>query len=383
MAQRHRYNFAQTHIGLQGDVLMGTTDAPAFGAGRLVFGGSHFWHLADFYISVPLTTFATQHTPWQYSEGVVTGGRYLPFGPGKGIPHPFIGLSWMTPRLQIGEGPEWQRSRLGLEAGLSLVVRKRYTIEARIQYQYRAGLDYPTSRGSTTPLLTPPWTAGVAVKKFFDFTAGNASEAGKAWREAAEQALTAHNAFSGWSVGIGLSANLVIAGFHFSDAPFLPDRPPIPLHPDVAVGYYSHPADAAVRLSYRPMVLSQSGYGYAYRLREHRLAVEGIKFLFDFHGFVPFMGVGLGATHQILRVDDRHLPQETFRRWMPSAALVFGWDIRPSRSDHLLLRTNLRLTAPTGMELESLHVRSTHLEINFIQLVIYPGRIAALSNLTP
>lgn len=381
--QRHRYNFAQTYIGLQADYLHGAENTPDFGAARILIGGSHFWYHADFYISFPLSTFALSESAWNYSEGVTTGGRYLPFGPGKRIPLPFVGLNWMTPSLRIGEGPELQRSRLGLEAGLSLVVRKRYTLEARVQYQRNATLTYPTSRESTARITPPEWTFGLTFKKYFDITAGNASPEAKAWVAATEKTFEERGALSAWSLAAGLTANVVLGGYRFEGASFLPPRPSISLAPDLAIGYYFHRADLGVRLAYRPISIGQEAYGYQWQLREHRLAAEGFKFLFDYHGFLPFVGVLLGALHQNYSAHDGDLLLDGLSGWSPAAGLVFGWDIRPTKVDWLILRTNLRLNAAAGLENADLNLRSTQLEVNFIQVVVYPQRLSNLKYVQP
>ncbi len=381
--QRHRYNFAQTYIGLQADYLHGGENAPDFGAARILIGGSHFWYHADFYISFPLTTFALSESAWNYSEGINTGGRYLPFGPGKRIPLPFVGLSWMTPSLRIGEGPDLQRSRLGLEGGLSLVVRKRHALEARVQYQRNATLTYPTSRESIVRITPPEWTFGLTFKKYFDTTAGNARPEAKAWVAAAEKTFEDRGALSAWSLAAGLTANVVLGGYRFEGASFLPPRPSISLAPDLAIGYYFHRADLGVRLAYRPIRIGQQGHGYQWQLREHRLAAEGFKMLFDYHGFVPFVGLSLGALHQNYSTNDGERQIDKVSGWSPAAGLVFGWDIRPTNVDWFILRTNLRLNAATGIKTTDLNLRSTQLEVNFIQMVVYPQRLTNLKHIQP
>ncbi len=381
--QRHRYNFAQSYIGVQTDFLSGGQTAPDFAAPRMVIGGSHFWYHADFYISFPVSTFALSESPWSYSEGVTTGGRYLLFGPGQNIPHPFIGASWMTPSLRIGEGPTVQSSRLGLEAGLSLVVRKRHSFEARVQYQHKAGLDYATSREGLTSISPPRWTFGLTFKKYFDITAGNASPEAKAWIAAAEKTFETRGALSAWSVDVGLTANVVGGGYAFAEAPFLPLRPEITLAPDLSVGYYFHRADLGLRIAYRPFHIHQEGHGYQWQLREHRLSIEGFKFLFDYHGFVPFVGLSAGAVYQDYTARDRGERFAGHAGWSPLAGLVFGWDIRPTDVDWLILRTNLRWNAAAGFQSASLNLRSSHLEVNFIQLVVYPQRVLNLKHVVP
>lgn len=382
--QRHQYNFAQSYIGLQGDYLSSTSTAPSFGAARMMIGGTHFWYHADFYISFPLTTFPLQQSAWQYSEGVTTGGRYLPFGPGEKWPMPFIGMMWLTPRTRIGDGPEVQRSRLGLDAGLSLVAKKKHTLEVRLQYQHNASMNYPSSREAMTAITPPQWTFGVAFKKYFDFTAGNARPGFKNWEEAAVETFEARGGLSGWSVGAGVSANVVLGSNPFAESiPFLPTTVPLATGPDVSIGYYHHKADAYLRGSYRTFSIGQEAYGYVWQLREHRLAAEGLKFLFDYKGFVPFVGPMLGATAQRYATSDGGETLADAAQWVGTAGIVFGWDIRPSRVEWLILRTNLRWVKTLQQENKDSPLPSSHLEVNFIQVVIYPKRLSNLKYVQP
>ena len=61
--------------------------------------------------------------------------------------------------------------------------------------------------------------------------------------------------------------------------------------------------------------------------------------------------------------------------------LVFGWDIRLSEVDFLILRTNLRYTPDLGHKIDGKSYTSRQIEFNFIQLVLYPQRIKANKNL--
>ena len=388
MAQRHQYNFAQSYLGLEGNYLSGINADGDFTAARLVIGGTHFWYRADFYISFPLHTAALSDGSMQYSEGVITGGRFLPFGPGKGLPHPFVGVAWATPRLRQGDGSELQRSRLALDAGLSVVVAGKYTLEASLRYMHRAAAMYPVGREENAMLRPPGYTFTLVAKRYFDFTAGNASPQGQAWLKAADAYYTEHGGLSTWFAGLGPSANVVLRPFAFAEAlPFLPAKPAIVTGPDVSLGYHFHRADVAIAASYRSYGIGQEGHGYRWQLGEQRIGLEVFKFLFDYNGFMPFIGLSLGTAHQRFEARDSEASGEHGTvgesAWSPAFGLVFGWDIRPSASDWFYLRTNLRLFWTGGSGVQAFDLRNRHLEVNFIQMVIYPERIAKLKHIHP
>jgi len=71
-------------------------------------------------------------------------------------------------------------------------------------------------------------------------------------------------------------------------------------------------------------------------------------------------------------VDGEEVYQAQSQQWTPG--ITFGWDIRPNQLQGFILRTNLRYT-PTDNIGEEGGVSFSQLEFNFIQLVVYPGRI--------
>jgi hypothetical protein len=376
MAQKDRYKFAQSYLGLQADALFGASDGISnSGAARLTLGGTHFWYKADFYISFPLYSFSSGSGEGNFSEGIITGARYLPLGLGKKWPTPFVGIQWITPTFSVGEGPEWQRSRLGLEAGFTLVVRKRHTIEASLHYITNAELDYPVSRTESAVLRHPNIGISVCVKRYLDFTAGNSSEAGKEYILKTTEKFKEVGALSAWSLAAGLSTNLPLKQFEFAkEYAFLPESSGLELVPEIATGYYFHKADMAVRATYRYVQAGQSAFDLNWTLKEHRMNGEVFKFLFDYNGFVPFLGLGIGAAHSSLTVTDEIARITDVKGWRPDVALVFGWDIRPTDIDWFILRTNLRYSPSLNSTIEGVNISTNHLEINFIQFVMYPKR---------
>lgn len=71
-------------------------------------------------------------------------------------------------------------------------------------------------------------------------------------------------------------------------------------------------------------------FNYTSRLQRQSLNIEGYKFLFDYHGFVPNLGAGIGRENlEFTRTEfGDDLDPITEQTWSPN--IVFGWDIRPS-----------------------------------------------------
>ena len=115
-------------------------------------------------------------------------------------------------------------------------------------------------------------------------------------------------------------------------------------------------------------------YGAAQELQRKSIGLEITKFLFDYHGFVPFAGPIL--TYESLQFDES-FDGNFFTRDVNDFAygLTFGWDIRPNRIQSWILRTNLRLYPKLELETNSQSIDFSNLEFNFIQLIIFPERM--------
>ena len=67
---------------------------------------------------------------------------------------------------------------------------------------------------------------------------------------------------------------------------------------------------------------------------------------------------------------------QTYNENKFAVGIIFGWDIRPTRAEWWILRTNLRYT-PVSMKVAGKKVNFDHLEFNVIQFTMFPGRLAA------
>lgn len=103
-------------------------------------------------------------------------------------------------------------------------------------------------------------------------------------------------------------------------------------------------------------------------------ALEGFAFLGDYHGFVPFVGPVLSLEHLRLHEDDAGTRVTEASRDLLAPGVIFGWDIRPTRAGHWLLRTNLRYFPRLRLPEPSGTTTFDQLEFNFIQFVWYHGR---------
>lgn len=370
--ERNQHNFAQTYFGVQTDFTPQAGLFSSLGTLRFNLGGFHFWKHADFYVSFPLTTIGPKSP--EYDEGVLTGGRYLPLALGQSTLTPFAGVYWSTPSLKINNGSELQKNNVGIESGFYCSIGKSITAELFGRYTFGQTVTYPLVESTETQLTMPRITLSVSIKKYLDTTAGLSTENGRNWVKKRTAELSDQNKLSGFSAGVGISANIQLSPFDFLDDDLgFPSQAPNSIFPDFGIGYYFFKPDMGVRLSYRPMKISNTAYTNSYSLNQQRILIEVFKFLFDYKGFAPFLGLGVGADYTNFTLEMDGKSSLTEKSWLPSYALVFGWDIRPSRVDTWYLRTNLRYILQGTQK--GLNLGEHYLEVNFIQFVLYPGRI--------
>lgn len=396
-----RFRFASTYVGLDvqglpaGDAWMisgsGANplafDIPARGTARLTIGGLHFWGQADFYVAVPLASWgpepdAAAPVEVRSSRGIEVGGRVfaVPLRPGRLVPFAGVALAHLEYRQEQGgvSGPEYHYFRPAFQAGLAWM-NALGSLEAGLQYVPSTEVDYPLSRTRTATIGLPSLGAWIGFKRHFDVTMPNGPQRASGQLAGAERRLAEQRPQSGFTLQVGAATAFTASASAHNAAvrPFLGERLPPAASPEFGIGYHMHPWDAAVNLSFRRYSQHQSGFGFEQEGRRTVLGVEAIKFLGDYHGFVPFVGPMLGLEtvrfNEMTAGGQATGVQETAWRF----GVVAGWDIRPTGREWWVLRTNIRYTPRAGVSTEQGRMAFDHIEVDFIQLVVYPQRLLA------
>lgn len=133
-----------------------------------------------------------------------------------------------------------------------------------------------------------------------------------------------------------------------------------------------------VGVSFRTLGDRLTGFNTEIRLRRYSFMLETYKNLFNWLGFVPFVGVTGSVENLRANVNGTEY-QET----KPALGLIFGWDIRVTKTGTSLLRTNLRWIPDLHLEIEGDKMMFDHLEFNFIQWVQFIGRKKAYEKYRP
>lgn len=381
-----RHRFAQLTLGMsarymptqsgaswqrQADGSLRSADLPAQLVPRFVIGGTHFWGHADFLVAFPLLPSG----PGGYSEGVETSFRYMPWQLRDRKLRPYLGLSHMAVQLQRDGGAKVQKHLLPLSAGLYWL-RGNHLFELGMSWNAAPGIDYYHAPQLRATSQLPPLALQLGYKWMIETTLS----AEPRWQNGRTAYLTDTlgklNRLDAWTFGIGPSA-----GFFMAKSPFLADEAAwLGQHRggtmlELMVGRYQYRHDLQMSLLYRGMRSTVEGHGSRQALRRQSLAVEAYHFFADYHGFTPFVGPVL--SYEAWSANTQLLGQAPDARRYTALrpGITFGWDIRPDQLQRWYLRTSLRYFPGMDMGMgEGSRMRLDQLEVNFIQLVLMPGR---------
>lgn len=395
LAQKNRYDFATSYFGVEGEFINEKNDfkfinnngieqiekLPSTFTPRILIGATHFWNRADFYISIPLINFALNgQDNAKINNGVLTGLRAYPIALEKNKVRPFIGIGFSGKDYRQegvnGKSQHYTNWQCFYEGGLSYQTSRKKLISLTARHLPQN--DYTVFYSNTNAVETSlsPFSISVSYKKLIDLTSGYKSENAKKYLSKLRKAYEKGKALNTFSVGLGLSALIPMKKTELASRnEFINDEVQGNLSLDIGLAYYHHNLDAAARISYRPFKQEEISYEYSYQSIKHSIAVEAFKFIGDYHGFVPFIGPYISADKYAIEEKMNGDKQIDFSATKIGYGLVFGWDIRLSDVDYLLLRTNLRYTPNLGYKIENKSYTPNQLEFNFIQLVLYPERI--------
>lgn len=370
---RHtRHRFAQLTVGIDGRALLpagpkGTTGYET----RAIIGGTHFWGHADFYIAIP-TLSSSSNT----RTGAETGMRLYPWAIKSGGLRPYAGIGIAPITYQQGAGTRLTRLRTPLYAGLTYCAG-RHQLTADAGWNYNNRILYYTSTTQSTQRALQSLMLGVGYKWMLETTLS----AEKNWLSGRTKKLTdtlaRRRRLNGFTLAAGPSSLFYTKPSAYTGSyPYLDNLKVTAVFADLGIGYYWHRPDVQLNVAYRGYADVLKAYGHTLSVSRRSLAVECYKFLADYHGFVPFAGAAI--SHEWLSVTES-LPGASATHHGPkllSPGVTFGWDIRPDRLQSFYLRTNLRyfpgldVAMPTGQA-----ISLSGLEVNFIQLVVFPGRM--------
>lgn len=396
--KQSRHRFAQMTMGFDVQSSFGgstkfvdpngniqSTVLPSTYSPRFLIGGTHFWGHADFHIAIPVyfETVKKQNQEIKSFKGVETVFKYYPYRIETNKIRPYIGLS-VAPfyheqnnnNLNYPSGPELNHTSFPLLAGMTFN-SKAHLFELGISWNYQNRKDYYISRNQKEKIETAPMFATLSYKFMFDTTIGAETNWESGRIEEVTKKLEQANKLNGLYVGLGLSSAFWLKknSYNTINRPYIA-KYNTSLMADFTLGYYIHKPDINLAFGYRSYGTSTDTYGAIQVLKRKSILFEVTKFLFDYHGFVPFVGPAVSYENLNFIESFEDVITYDIGKNKFAYAFTFGWDIRPTRIQSWILRTNLRWYPNLHLEIEpNSKILFDNLEFNFIQLIIYPNRI--------
>ncbi|MCU0650193.1 MAG: hypothetical protein MUF00_19555 [Gemmatimonadaceae bacterium] len=361
----------------------GTRGVPGQVLPRIVVGGTHFWGWSEFYVAFPLPAASIGSrgpTDAQWGPRIETGARLYagPLAPGRLRPFAAVAMGSVSVRetRPAGEGPQITRFTVVPSLGMAWA-HQQGILESGVQWLAPGRLASPIDR-VTDGTFTMPRTAVWIGAKWWVETTGNPRARRDLAREAdGAHALRREGVIGGPFVGLGPSSAWALrtSTHNRAVAPALPAADPYARAFEPVVGWHWPRARLSVAMPYRRFRSTNAGFGLAQSRTRESGSMELLRFVGDYRGFVPFAGPTFGVEGLTLHERDgaRERMHITRRRLAPG--VVLGWDIRPTRRERVVLRTNLRYTPGAFVDVPGRgRAQFAAFEFNFIQMVWHLGR---------
>lgn len=389
-----RYRFAQLYVGAETELIEGGKQPLAPGvegnlatsfAPRLVVGGTHFWGHADLFVSIPLAAVPIGQSTREasYSPGVQIGGRVYPWRLTTDELKPFFGAAWApvsyTQAAADGGpgGTTLRFDRLALEFGAAYLFPFGL-LEGGLRAVPPPSTGYAYSRTESGPLRLPLLSGWLGFKYLFDTTLGLEADeqSGAVTRRREHLERMRPLAHIGVAAGLSSSYAMTASTWNEREHRFLADRPGASLNPDLGLTMNIPAIGAIANLAWRPITQRASAFGLEQVATRNSVSAELAFRLGDFHGFAPFAGA-FGSFEQLGVVEtDGGQERRNVSQMKGGYGAIFGWDLLPTGAEWLVFRTNLRYTIGLGADMPgNQHVWFDHLELNLLQVVIYPARL--------
>ena len=394
MEQKTQHRFAQTYLGLntqiipsQGSMIWNQElySFPTMASPRFTIGGLHFWGKVDFNLNIPLTTFSdfslNENTEFKFNPGGDLSARYYPWQMEYGKFRPYAGVSFNEMTFELENKSSGERRDLfitsSLLGGISFA-NNDWQVNAELMWLPDNERTFYSDRNTAYTLELPKSYFSIGIIRYFEGTLSEEEDTQSGRMDRLVTKFRKEGKLNSFSLAAAPS------GSYFLEAPFLNDplRRSLPRHKgnfvwDFGAGYLLHDAGIHLGISYRDYTSRVESYGFEHLIRRQSFSLEAFKFLWDYNGFVPFIGPSISferwATGEF---EGNTQLGRTQRRQLISPGIIFGWDILASPLETWILRTNLRYYPFQKIRgTDGKTSRVDQFEFNFIQLVIYPNRL--------
>jgi len=392
-----RHQFAKTYFGIsnyicpnltKGTYLNSNGDINEFNRSGFLspainIGATHFWGYADFYVSINTTDikFEKDEIDNSFRLGTFTGVRIYPMPSSENSIRPYVGYKFSPFRYKqtdlLGQDYKFTQVKSVFDIGLGFQLPNFYfTLE--YGKVINSEFDVYLSRETVSKNKFPTNLIQVGLNYTIETTKSASTEINKK----SNKLFSSSNKW-GFFLAAGPSSSFpLISSSYVEDLyPFLDNKSFPIIFPDIATGYHFTKTDLITAISFRPISQRRNAFDFQQKISRKSINFETYKFLFDYHGFVPYLGLGLSYENILISESDNGTAKPSSTIYTFSPNFVFGWDIRPSfKGDWWILRTNLRYFPFLNIERQEKKLSLQHLEFNFIQFVFYPQRLKKIKN---
>jgi hypothetical protein len=396
---RKRLNFAKTYfeLGSQYTSLfigkkIGVNNAiqsfenPASLNPFLNIGGLHFWGHADFFISIPLAQIklnTKDSLSFNYNNSVITGMRIMPWAYKDHKIRPYIGASWAVVNLNQDADSEqfvvnFSDHKILFDVGL-VYGKKNLMVRLGVNYNPKNQWNYPISKTNFESINTPKFSPYFGLIYSYESTRSkNMEKINRILNKYPNLSSPTMNATKkgDWFLGIGPSTSFIVSESDYNQGvnPFFAKKAISNIFFDIALGYQFNKAGLVAVVSYRNPTFRNESFGVKQDIEKQSVVFEVFKFLTDYSGFTPYVGLNIGFDRlKFTELSDKN--NLSFDKNIVNPGLTFGWDILPGKTQQpFVLRTNLRWFPFEKLNVNDKNFSLNQIEYNVIQAVFYPSR---------
>ena len=397
---KNRYTFAQTTFGYDMEYTLNGGYSTIRNANNelekvafdpslspvISISGLHFWGHAEFFTGFSVGTISLGNTsPVNYKRNGSTGFKVFPWAIRDHSIRPYIGAAVSTYHFQQGEGVIYKRADYPLMFGLTYTFKKGL-LEIGCNYHYDNERTYYISKNESVPFSIPVLSFNVDYKYYFDLSTTSLKQEKNGELESNFQLLKKHKSLNSFSLALGPAYSFMLgtSTYNEKNRPYLDDHQISRIYPDIGLGYYHYKWNANLNLSWRFFTSKLSAYNVEQSVRRNSLALEAYKFMGDYHGFVPFVGAIVSYERFTFKESDAGNMIYNFTDHFFAPGIIVGWDIRPTKTDWWGVRTNIRYFPNLQFDVaQQGTINMEQIELNFLQMVLYPNRIYTYLKHTP
>ncbi len=258
-----------------------------------------------------------------------------------------------------------------MQTGLSYQ-KGNWLVTSDLKWNINRNRTIYANRFETTDMKFPLYSVSLGLRKLFESTAPKFEQKYKNGSMQKDYEDNQHK-LNAFSFALGFSTSIRTASYANENSKFVSKRLG-GFFPEFGLGYYLNKPDIQFNLAYRKANTYEQGFGVLQQYSKQSLTLEAYKFLFDYKGFVPFLGLGIGKENlSFLETDfNKKTLEASDSKIAPN--ITFGWDIRYHRLNWLMLRTNMRYYPNLYINSSQGKIKFNQIEMNFIQAVVYPQR---------